>query len=306
MLAAGEPSANIDSIGGMEIARGDVRDQALMRELAKNCEAVIHTAALNRMWHRPIRDFYDINTRGTANVLRAALAAGARRFIHTSSCEVMGPAARGVVADEGQAISLCRVRGHYERSKFLAEMVVGKFAKKGLPAVILRPTAIVGPGDIHGTPPGRLIRAFLRQEIPACFDAGINVVDSRDVAMAHVAALGAGRAGQIYIVGGHNIRLSDLFGMLERESGVPAPPRTVGFHAAYAAACIRWMISIITRSDPGITVSGIRTLRHPWHFDSSKARRELGLEPRSLAETVRDTVDWYEDVGRNVPRPSEQ
>lgn len=295
LLAPKESDENLRGLEGIEIMRGDVRDgEALVRLLA-GCGACIHAAALNRLWHRPHRDFYDINVSGTDHACRAAEAAGATRFVFVSSCEVMGPARPGAPADERRPLDGRRVRGHYEQSKLLAERLVSRRAASGFPAVILRPTAAMGPGDIHGTPPGRLVQALLGSEIPAFYDAGINIVDARDVAAAIVAALGGEGCGGIYIVGGHNLRLSDLFGVIERTCGIVAPPRRVGYRAAWMAASLRWALSLLTREDPGITVSGIQTLKHPWHFDSSKAMRELGLVPRPLAETVRETIAWHRD-----------
>ena len=293
LLAIREQATNIEDLKELEVVRGDIRDASLMKDLARGYEAVIHTAALNTLYHRPSRDFYHINVDGTINILRAAATAGVKRFVYTSSCEVMGPSKPQGPADESRPISSKGLGGHYERSKYQAEDIVRQGAGDGLPCIILRPTAVLGPGDIHGTPPGRLLRAFLRCQIPAYYDAGINVVDSRDVAWAHILALTGGRIGQAYIVGAHNIWLSTLFGMLERETGVPAPPRRIGYHIAKLAAALNLLKSLVTGGNPGFTPSNIRTIKYPWFFDTTKARRELGLEPRPLAETVRDAVRWH-------------
>ncbi len=301
LLAPSESSANVAGLEGVSTVRGDVRDAREMRAAVGSCQAVVHAAALNTLWHARARDFYSINVRGTRNVLEAALDAGVGMFVLTSSCEVMGPARRLIRlegnsdghADETAPLDFKRVRGHYERSKFLAEMAAREYEVKGLPLAVIRPTAVIGPGDIHLSPPGMLIRAFLERRISVYYDAGINVVDSRDVALAHVSALERRCAGTTFIAGGHNIRLSELFEELSSASGLPAPGSTVGYAAALAAAAFRAATSFITRQHPGITVSGIRTVRHPWFFDTSRARSELGLRPRPLAETVRDAVEWH-------------
>lgn len=293
LLLPGETDANVKDIANAEIVRGDVRDVPRMASLMRGAAACIHAAALNRLWHRPHRDLYDINVRGTENLCRAALAAGIPRFVFTSSCEVMGPARPGPLADETRLLDAISIRGHYERSKFFAEELVRRFAAdRGLPAVILRPTAVFGPGDVHGTPPGRLVRAFLRRAVPAFYDAGINVVDAQDVAAAHVAALDAGRTGEVYIAGGHNVRLSEIFRLMEETSGIPAPKKTVRYWTAYGAATLLSAKALLTGEDPGITISGIRTIRHPWHFDTTKAKRELRLSPRPIEETISDAIAW--------------
>lgn len=302
LLAPTERSENIIGLRHVSIIRGDVRNAQAIRTAARSCASVIHVAALNTLWHRPARDFYAINVKGTRNVCQAALEAGVKMFVFTSSCEVLGPARHASLrlggeadghADETTPLDFKRVKGHYERSKFLAELAVHEYEAEGLPTAIIRPTAVIGPGDIHGSPPGALIRAFLDRRIPAYYDAGINVVDSRDVAAAHIAALAKRSRGRTFIVGGHNIRLKELFDEISNISGVPAPKTTVGYKTALAAAMCRALASLFTNRHPGITVNGIRTIRHPWHFDSSRARQELGVEPRPLSETVRDAVEWH-------------
>jgi dihydroflavonol-4-reductase len=293
LLKPGESDENVKGLASVSVARGDVRDGVSMRELVRGCRSVIHAAALNTLWHSPARDFYSINVKGTENVLSASLEEGVERFVLTSSCEVLGRARRDRVPDEDAPLDIARVGGHYERSKYLAEFAAMEYRRKGLAVTIIRPTAVIGPDDIHSSPPGMLIDAFLGGRIPAYYDAGINVVDSRDVAKAHVLALAKGCGGETFIVGGHNIRLGDLFRELSRASGVGSPRRVVGYRTALAAAAVRSVIAFFTREHPGITVNGIRTIRHDWFFDTSKAREQLGLEPRPLTETVGDAVKWH-------------
>jgi len=293
LLAPSESALNVDGLGGVSTVRGDVRDAREMRRAVESCRTVVHAAALNTLWHKPARDFYSINVRGTRNVLEAALEAGVGLFVLTSSCEVMGRARRDSIFDEETALDLNMVSGHYERSKYLAELTAIEYGRRGLDVAVIRPTAVIGPGDIHLSPPGMLIRAFLEGRVSVYYDAGINVVDSRDVALAHVSALEKQCAGTTFIAGGHNVRLSELFEELSSASGLPAPGTTVAYPTALAAAAFRAATSLITRQHPGITVSGIRTVKYPWHFDISRARRELGLKPRPLAETVRDAVEWH-------------
>jgi dihydroflavonol-4-reductase len=293
LLKPEESAENVEGLEGVSIIRGDVRNAARMTWAARSCRSVIHTAALNTLWHRPAKRFYSINVKGTENVLEAALAAGARRFVFTSSCEVMGRARWDCIRDEHAPLDSRGVGGHYEMSKYMAERKVGEYRGRGLRCTIIRPTAVMGPRDIHTSPPAMLIKAFLRKGIPAYYDAGINVVDSRDVARAHIEALARPVEDETFIVGGYNVRMKELFAELSKASGVPAPTRTVGYRTALAAAAFRSFTSIFTKAHPGITIDGIRTIKHPWFFDSSKAREELGVEPRPLTETVGDAVKWH-------------
>ena len=119
------------------------------------------------------------------------------------------------------------------------------------------------------------------------------MIDSRDVAAAHVAALTRGQTGETYILGAHNVRLSELFAQIEIASGVRAPKIKLGYRTALAITAARCAKSAFLRTHPGVTVSGLRTVCYPWFFNSEKAQRELGLAARALGDTVRCAVEWH-------------
>jgi len=267
LLKDDESDENLARFENIDIRRGDIRDLSSMRELLGGCDACIHSAALNKLWHRPEKDFEEINVEGTKNLCSAAKELGVSRFVYTSSCEVMGPAEPGPPADETRHILMERVHGGYERSKYEAEILVRALARKGLSVNIIRPTAVVGPGDIHGTPPGRLITRYLTGGIKAYYDAGINIVDARDIAKAHASALFSDKDGETYIVGGQNLRLSELFELIGHEAKIDLHPKNVSYTTAYLAAIVFNLKSMINSKDPGLTLNGVRTIKHPWYFD---------------------------------------
>lgn len=292
-------STALRNIAGLpiELIQGDVRDDRVVNTAVQGCSAVIHCAGLTKLWHHPRRDFHDINVTGTENVCRAALKFGVERFVHTSSCVVMGPGKNAIPRDESWQAAAADIQGSYERSKFFGEEKVKDFLQQGLPAVMLRPTAVTGPGDIHGTPPGQFLRLFFRRGIPISYDCGINFVDARDVAAAHVAALTHGPIGDTYAISGHNLWMHDLFALLERATGIKAPRWNMSFSMALVLTTLLEGVATITRQPPLTTVSALRARKHPWFFDCSKAMRDLGFLPRPLDETIRDTAAWYRAEG---------
>ncbi len=300
LLAPGESDAALPADDALERMEGDVRDAARMREAARGCEAVVHGAALNVPFHRPASDFEAINVSGTEHVIDAAMAAEVKRFVHISSCEVMGPALPGGPRDETHREREEQLCGPYGLSKRAAEQLVRRRVLVGLPAVVLRPTAVFGPGELHGTPPGRLVRAALAGAIPAFYDAGINAVDARDVATACANALERGAVGELYIVGGENVRLSQILHQVAEAGDIPAPSRTVGYATAYLVTLMRYGRALLTGKNPGVTPCGLRTVRHPWYFETAKAENELRIEPRPLEETIRDMVRWYREEAPDV------
>ncbi|MBT3182466.1 MAG: NAD-dependent epimerase/dehydratase family protein [Deltaproteobacteria bacterium] len=288
-----ESDENIRELDNIEVIRGDIRDPSLTKSSLSGCDACIHTAALNKLWHKPSKEFYETNVLGTKNICEAAFSNKIKKLVYTSSCEVMGPSPNERQRDENTRLIEESVRGHYERSKFKAEEIIRGFIKSGLPAVILRPTAVIGSHDINLTPPGRLIRSFLSGEVVVYYDSGVNVVDASDVAKAHISALNGSKTGSTYIVGGHNIMFEDLFKIMSSLSGIKSPHTKLKFSTALISVGLLGIRAFITRKDPGVTISGIKTIRHPWFFDSSKAQRELGLTPKPLKDILKCAIDWH-------------
>jgi dihydroflavonol-4-reductase len=167
------------------------------------------------------------------------------------------------------------------------ELEAFRAAAEGLPAVILNPTAVFGPGDVKPATGEVLLRAA-RGQIPVYFDAVVNSVDVRDVAAAHVTAAERGRVGQRYLVGGHNLTLQELLTTTAQVAGIQPP---------------RWRLSTQTVAAV-IHVSDwlrlplpdlVKTIHYWQPLDSEKARRELGLKARPFEDTARDTIAWFRE-----------
>ena len=187
------------------------------------CEAVFHVAADYRLWVRNPEELYETNVTGTINVLRAALLKRVERVVYTSSVGALGLRNDGKPADETTPVRLEDMVGHYKRSKFLAEREAERFLAQGLPVVMVHPSTPVGPGDHKPTPTGKIIVDFLNRRMPAYLDTGLNLIHVSDVAEGHLLALERGRVGEKYILGNQNLTLAEIFGLLEKVSGIPAP-----------------------------------------------------------------------------------
>jgi dihydroflavonol-4-reductase len=172
-----------------------------------------------------------------------------------------------------------------------------------VPAVLLLPTAPVGPGDWKPTPTGKVVVDFMRGRIFASLDGGLNVVAVEDVAQAHVLALRHGRPRERYLVGGENLSLDRLWGLLAEVCGRTAPSRRIAHELALA---LGWADDLRSRLgsawtheavDPLIPLEGVRMARHHMYVSYDKARSELGYEPTSVREALERAVRWYHDNG---------
>src|SRR5262249_36237105 len=157
------------------------------------------------LWTQRRGHFRQVNYLGTVNVLDAALAAGVRRILHTSTESILTRARQTAPIAEDQCVTLRDVVGPYCRSKYLAERYALRLARAGAPVVAVNPTLPVGPGDRGRSPPTQMILDFCRGRRREYLDAELNLIDVRDVAEGMVRALECGRPGRRYLLGHENV-----------------------------------------------------------------------------------------------------
>ncbi|MGA0395120.1 MAG: NAD-dependent epimerase/dehydratase family protein, partial [Rhodospirillales bacterium] len=154
----------------VDVAIGDLTDRDSLDAAVQGCEALFHVAADYRLWIPKPADMFKNNVGGTCNVMLAAGEAGVKRIVYTSSVATLGIHPDVPVSDEETRVSYEDMIGAYKQSKFLAEQEVRGFVKKGLPAVIVNPSAPVGPRDIKPTPTGQMILDAALGKMPAYVD----------------------------------------------------------------------------------------------------------------------------------------
>jgi dihydroflavonol-4-reductase len=260
---------------------------------------VYHLAANPNLWARDRNEFESVNYQGTIHVLDAALAAGAERILHTSTESILTKASSDGPIDENVKVSEADTVGAYCRSKLLAEQYAFFLASEGLPIVVANPTMPVGPGDRGLSPPTRLIRDFCRGALPAMMDCTLNLIDVRDVARGLFLVMERGAPGRRYLLGNANLTLANLLAVLGELTGVSVPRWSVPYSFGLGVA---WLSEFIadhfTGRPPKATLTGVRLAKRIMHFDSSRSLEELGLMPRSIRESLADTVFWLRTTGQ--------
>ena len=282
----------------IELMTGDIRNFASVRRAVNDCRQVYHVAADYRLWVPDPSTMYETNVEGTKHVMQAALELGVEKVIYTSTVGVWPGSSRKEPPNEDSLASLDAMVGHYKRSKFIAERQVVQFIRKGLPVIIVNPSTPIGPMDRKPTPTGKIIVDFLRGQIPAYLDSGLNFVDVADVAHGHWLASEYGHIGQRYILGNKNMTLKEFFETLARQTGKKPPKIRLPYFsvllAAYAnEAVCRW----ITHRHPTIPVTGVKMAKKYMFFESTKAVRELNLPQRSIEAAIKQAVNWFIEQG---------
>jgi dihydroflavonol-4-reductase len=294
------PGAPVDHLpAAATVFLGDIRQRATLSRAMEGARRVYHLAANPNLWVRDRREFEEVNYQGTINVLDAALAAGAERILHTSTESILTKANVSGPIDENIEISLDDAVGPYCKSKLLAERYAMSLAARGLPVVVANPTMPIGPGDRGLSPPTRLIVDFCNGGLPATMNCTLNLIDVRDVALGLSRVMELGKPGRRYILGHSNVTLAELLALLAELTGVPVPRWRVPYSMAITAAWFSEKIADhLTRRAPKATLTGVRLAKRIMHFDSSRSLSELGLEPRSIRESLADAIGWLRSTGR--------
>jgi dihydroflavonol-4-reductase len=276
----------------VEAATGDLRDPESLRRAVAGCGQVYHVAADYRLWAARPEELYESNVGGTRNLLDAARDAGVGRVVYTSTVGCIGIPPGGV-GDETTPVGLEEMAGAYKRSKFLAEQAALEFARGGTPVVIVNPTAPVGSHDVKPTPTGKIVLDFLKGDMPAFIDTGLNLVDVEDVARGHLLAAEKGRPGERYILGCENLTLAEILGRLARLEGRKAPRIRLPYGVAYAAGVASTTWANLTGSAPRVPLDAVRMARKKMFVSHEKAKRELGYNPSGVDEALKSALEWF-------------
>jgi dihydroflavonol-4-reductase len=282
----------------VDVVEGDLTDAASLRACLRGSRLLFHVAAMYSLWAKDRSAFYEVNVEGTRRILQAAGEAGTQRVVYTSTVGALGIPADGRPGTEETPVGLGDMVGDYKRSKYLAEEVAREFAGRGLPVVIVNPSAPIGPGDIKPTPTGQMIVDFLRGKMWAYLDTGLNLVDVDDVAAGHLLAAERGTVGQRYILGGRDLRLGEIFAMLGRIAGLRPPRVKVSAGMILPIAVLsEWIADHVTGRPPLVAVNAVRMSRKRMFFDPAKAVRELGLPQSPVEDALARAVAWFRANG---------
>ncbi|KAL6867248.1 hypothetical protein ACP4OV_015272 [Aristida adscensionis] len=290
--ASGLPAA-------VEVAYGDVTDEASLAAAFRGRDAVFHAAAVVEQWLPDPSVLHAVNVVGLENVLKAAKRTPTvKKIVYTSSYFAIG-ATDGYVADETQMHQGKTFCTEYEKSKVLADRIALQAAAKGVPITIVYPGVMYGPGALTaGNMVCRVLIEKFNGRLPGYVGDGydresFSHVD--DVVSGHIAAMEKGRVGERYLLTGENASLVQIFNLAAAITNTKPPRFHLPIWLLETYGWISVLVSRITGKLPVISYPAVRCLRHQWAYSCDKAKRELGYSPRSLIEGLSETLLWLKN-----------
>jgi dihydroflavonol-4-reductase len=283
----------------IRVVRGDLFDPRALRAAFEGADVVFHVAARISIGGDRSGEVARTNVGGVRGVVAACLDARVPRLVHVSSIHAFSVRPVGEPVDETRGPSDADAGAPaYDRSKAEGEREVLAGVARGLDAVIVNPTGIIGPHDWKPSRMGRVILDLARGRMPALVDGGFDFVDARDVARATIEAGHRGRRGERYLLPGAWWHIDDLARAVSRIAGVRPPRFVVPMTMARVGAPFVESLWPLAGAEPLYTRESLHALRHYRHVRREKAARDLGYVPRPLEETLADTLAWFRQQGR--------
>jgi dihydroflavonol-4-reductase len=282
----------------IQIVRGNVEDPASLSRAFDGVDVVFHLAARISLSMHDWPEVEAVNVLGTRNVVEACLKSGVRRLVHFSSIHALVQEPTDILLDEKRPLVEPPDCPPYDRSKAAAEREVRQGIEQGLDAVILNPTAVIGPYDHQLSHLGEFLLILARGKLPALVEGGFDWVDVRDVVDAALRAEEAAPTGAKYLVSGHWAEVSDLARLAHEILGISIPGFVCPAWLARGSSPLVTTFNRMTGSRQLYTSVSIRALtRCNRHISHARAERELGYHPRPLRETLADTFRWFQEKG---------
>ena len=288
------PGESRESISGLKIEtlEGDILNVDSILQSMRGVQGVFHLAGIISIMPGTNPFVRKVNVEGTKNILCAVLERGIKKLIYTSSIHAIRRVENGMI-DESVPYDMENPYGAYDRSKAEASLEVLNAARSGLEAVVICPTGVIGPYDFRRSMMGALIQDAATAKPTLYVDGAYDFVDVRDIADGLIAAADNGKRGESYILSGQKISVRYLLETVREITGRNFVQMKIPFNMAKFAALFTPLYYQLANVTPRFTPYSLEVLHSNSNISHAKATKELGYSPRSLSESIRDTVKWF-------------
>ena len=281
----------------IDVFPADILDLVSLKYAFSSMEVVYHLAAHISLSNRDAGLMHSINVEGTKNVIKACRFAGIRRLVHFSSIHALASKLKNKLINENVPLAEKYNSTPYDWTKVLAEKLVLEAVSEGLDAVIVNPTAVIGPHDYKLSYMGKFLLSLYQRSLKALVKGGFNWVDARDVAAGARSAELKGKSGERYILGGTWLSLKELAVMVEEITGRRTAQCAFPMWLARAGVPFSVILSRISRKKTLYSGQSLKALRYHQNISLKKALLQLDYQPRPIHETLKDTFEWFHMKG---------
>lgn len=287
--------SNVSGLEGLpvEYSYGDVQNGHSLLEASKNCDAIIHHAAVYKYWSRTVEEIIAPAVEGTENIFKAAHENGIKRMVYTSSIYAIG------TSNDPQKVLTVKdwnlnSRVPYGIAKAKSEELAWELSTKyNIPMISLCPGAIFGRYDYRVTPSNRFILDMIKG-LGMTMETTISFVDARDAGELHALAIDKGKVGNRYVVTSEALRMKTLGDMVHQLTGKKIPHSSLGRSFNIGMAKAIEVVANISDWDPPLTAGVMKEYSHRYaQYDNSKTIKDFDYRFRSLESSVRDTIKWF-------------
>jgi dihydroflavonol-4-reductase len=280
----------------LEVAQADLGDPSSLERGFAGVERVFHLAARISIVAGDEAEVRRTNVDGTRAVVEACRRAGVARLIHFSSIHALSSDPTDRPIDEERPLAGDEALP-YDRSKADAERLVREAARAGLDAIVLNPTAVLGPLDYGPSAMGQVLLDLYHGRLPALVEGGFDWVDVRDVIAGAITAADRAPAGARYLLSGERRSVRELAEIAARLTGRPRPRLVSPMWLARVGAPFATAAARLRGSRPLFTSASLHALRNHVLVSSARAARELGYRCRPLEQTLEAAYAWFRDRG---------
>jgi len=276
---------------------GDITDLESLYKSFAGIDTVFHLAGLIAYKKSDRAKMDKINVFGTENVIDACLTKNVRKLVYVSSVVAVGAGfnKRQILNEESPFNVSSLNLGYFETKRAAEKLVLEAYKEKGLDCVIVNPSTIYGAGDAKKG--SRKTQLKVAQGTFKFYTSGgVSIVSVDEVVSAIISAWTKGRSGERYILSGDNITIQELFRLIAEEAGVPAPHIRLPNTLIFALGRIGDFMESIGRKGSLSTENAWTATMYHW-FDNSKAKKELGFNPRPAREAIQSSVKWMKENG---------
>ena len=312
-----ETTRNIEGLD-VEIVRGNVLNPEDCTRSVEGIDTVFHTAAIYKAFMPDPTMMYEVNNRGTFNMLEASRRAEVEKVIYTASMVALGRPPEGQLGDEDTEYEAWDLAFSYSLSKYHSRRIAEDFGRWGMDVRVVCPGMVFGPGDIAPTPSGKLICEVMRtrpftdaprilmqfvrgEELdgmpPMYVDGGSSFVDVRDVAEVHMLAAERGQPNRRYLATAHNLSQKDFLAAIGRATGLNRRFTRLPTPMARKIVDALEYNAVKTNTDPALSRAFFEFSLKPNFYSNRRSVEELGATYRPIEESIRDAVAYFREVG---------